>query len=120
MEARQQSIIDLHSFLFFLCCYLFLADAVIVQFKVSCPNLPDNTSVSPHHVLLSRLVTLFTFWCSYSHVPQVCVVGSSSKLGNWKIKDGHKLSYAGDSIWKAEVAIPIDEFPIKYPLVRSH
>ncbi|CAM8985551.1 unnamed protein product [Rhodiola kirilowii] len=63
-------------------------DAVIVQFKVSCPNLPDNTSV--------------------------CVAGSSSMLGNWKIKDGHKLSYAGDSIWKTEVAIPKDDFPVNY------
>lgn len=43
------------------------------------------------------------------------MVGSSSKLGNWKVKDGHKLSYAGDSTWKTEVSIPKDEFPVKYP-----
>uniref|UniRef100_A0A7N0UGE4 4-alpha-glucanotransferase n=1 Tax=Kalanchoe fedtschenkoi TaxID=63787 RepID=A0A7N0UGE4_KALFE len=63
-------------------------DAVLVQFKVSCPNLPDNTSVY--------------------------VIGSSSKLGSWKIKDGHNLSYTGDSIWKTEVAIPKDDFPVNY------
>lgn len=46
---------------------------------------------------------------------QVYVIGSSSKLGQWKIQDGLKLSYAGDSFWHAECILQKAEFPLKYP-----
>lgn len=46
---------------------------------------------------------------------QVYVIGSSSKLGQWKIQNALKLSYAGDSIWHADCVIQKADFPLKYP-----
>ncbi|TYK09642.1 4-alpha-glucanotransferase DPE2 isoform X2 [Cucumis melo var. makuwa] len=33
---------------------------------------------------------------------QIYVIGSSSKLGQWKVQNGIKLSHAGDSIWHGD------------------
>ncbi|KAJ6332227.1 hypothetical protein OIU76_010588 [Salix suchowensis] len=63
-------------------------DAVLVHFKICCPNVEEETSVY--------------------------VIGSTTKLGQWKVQDGLKLNYAGDSIWQADVAIQNGDFPIKY------
>lgn len=48
-------------------------------------------------------------------LPQVYVIGSSSKLGEWRIQNALKLSYAGDSIWHAECVMKRVDFPLKYP-----
>ncbi|KAK9289814.1 hypothetical protein L1049_007974 [Liquidambar formosana] len=63
-------------------------DSVLVQFKICCPNIEEDTSVY--------------------------VIGSSAKLGKWKVQDGVKLSYAGESIWKADCMMRKEDFPIKY------
>ncbi|XP_050231099.1 4-alpha-glucanotransferase DPE2 [Mercurialis annua] len=63
-------------------------DGVLVHFKICCPNVEEETSVY--------------------------LIGSTSQLGQWKAKDGLKLSYMGDSIWQADVLMPISDFPIKY------
>lgn len=65
-----------------------LEDAVLVHFKICCPNLEEGTSVY--------------------------VIGSPLKLGHWKVQDGLKLSYAGDSIWQGDCMMGKDDFPIKY------
>lgn len=65
-----------------------MEDAVLVHFKICCPNVEEETSV--------------------------CVIGSTAKLGLWKVQDGLKLSHAGDSIWQADVVMPGGDFPIKY------
>lgn len=44
------------------------------------------------------------------------MIGSSLKLGQWKIQDGLKLAYAGDSFWQADCIMGKDDFPLKYPL----
>ncbi|XP_065853062.1 4-alpha-glucanotransferase DPE2 [Euphorbia lathyris] len=64
------------------------ADAVVVHFKICCPNIEEKT-------------------CVY-------VIGSTAKLGQWKIQGGLKLSYAGDSIWQGDAVIPRSDFPLKY------
>lgn len=46
---------------------------------------------------------------------QIYVIGSSAELGQWKVQNGLKLHYAGDSIWQADCAVQKDDFPIKYP-----
>lgn len=43
------------------------------------------------------------------------MIGSPSKLGQWKTEGALKLSYAGESVWVAESVIKKDEFPVKYP-----
>ncbi|PIN19639.1 4-alpha-glucanotransferase [Handroanthus impetiginosus] len=63
-------------------------DSVIVQFRICCPNIEEDTSIY--------------------------VIGSPLKLGSWKIEDGLKLGYAGESIWVAEAVMKKDDFPIKY------
>ncbi|PKI31931.1 hypothetical protein CRG98_047649 [Punica granatum] len=55
-------------------------DSVLVHFKICCPNIEEDS--------------------------MVYVIGSSSKLGQWKIQNALKLSYAGDSVWHAECIIP--------------
>lgn len=65
-----------------------LEDSVVVHFKICCPNIQEDTSVY--------------------------VIGSSTKLGQWKVQDGVKLSYAGESTWHADCLMRKDEFPIKY------
>lgn len=47
---------------------------------------------------------------------QVYVIGSSLKLGRWKVQDSLKLNYAGESLWLADCIMQKDDFPIKYPL----
>ncbi|KAI8562554.1 hypothetical protein RHMOL_Rhmol03G0044400 [Rhododendron molle] len=64
-------------------------DSVVVQFRICCPNIEEETSIY--------------------------VIGSSTKLGQWKVQDGLKLYYAGDSIWQADCVVQKDDFPIKYP-----
>ncbi|WVZ08673.1 hypothetical protein V8G54_022019 [Vigna mungo] len=51
-------------------------EAVLVQFKISCPNVEKDSSIY--------------------------VIGSNTKLGQWKAEKGLKLSYFGESVWKAE------------------
>ncbi|KHN08918.1 4-alpha-glucanotransferase DPE2 [Glycine soja] len=51
-------------------------EAILVQFKISCPNIEKDTSIY--------------------------VIGSNTKLGQWKVENGLKLSYFGESVWKAE------------------
>jgi 4-alpha-glucanotransferase len=63
-------------------------DSVVVQFKVCCPSIEEETSVY--------------------------VIGSPLSLGKWKIQDGLKLNYAGDSTWQADCVVQKDEFPIRY------
>ncbi|KAG7013855.1 4-alpha-glucanotransferase DPE2 [Cucurbita argyrosperma subsp. argyrosperma] len=67
------------------------ADSVLVDFKICCPNIEEDTTVY--------------------------VIGSSSKLGQWKVQNGIKLSYAGDSIWHGDCILQYTDFPLKYPLV---
>ncbi|KAK7286645.1 hypothetical protein RJT34_21788 [Clitoria ternatea] len=64
-------------------------ESVMIQFKISCPKVEKDTSIY--------------------------VIGSNSKLGQWKVENGLKLSYFGESVWKAECVIQMSDFPIKYP-----
>ncbi|XP_019458258.1 PREDICTED: 4-alpha-glucanotransferase DPE2 [Lupinus angustifolius] len=64
------------------------AESIVVQFKVSCPNIEKDTSIY--------------------------VIGSNTKLGNWKVENGLKLSYSGESVWHGECLLQRNEFPIKY------
>ncbi|XP_062166587.1 4-alpha-glucanotransferase DPE2 isoform X2 [Alnus glutinosa] len=63
-------------------------DTVLVQFKICCPNIEQDTSVY--------------------------VIGSPIKLGKWKVQDGLKLSYAGNSIWQGDCVLRKGDLPIKY------
>lgn len=63
-------------------------DSVVVQFRICSPNIEEDTSIY--------------------------VIGSPSKLGQWKTEGALKLSYAGDSVWVVESVMKKDEFPIKY------
>ncbi|VFQ69813.1 unnamed protein product [Cuscuta campestris] len=65
-------------------------ELVIIQFKICCPQLDEGT-------------------CVY-------VIGSSLKLGQWKVQNGVKLNYSGDSFWQADCVMGKDDFPLKYPL----
>ncbi|XP_059668275.1 4-alpha-glucanotransferase DPE2 isoform X2 [Cornus florida] len=65
-----------------------LEDSVLVHFKICCPHIEDETSIY--------------------------VIGSTMKLGQWKVQDGLKLNYAGDSIWQADCVMQKEDFPIKY------
>ncbi|KAL8172220.1 hypothetical protein V2J09_024024 [Rumex salicifolius] len=67
-------------------------EAILVNFSICCPNIEEDT--------------------------QVYVIGSSLKLGQWKVQDGLKLSYAGDSTWQADCMMPKSDFPLKYPSER--
>lgn len=51
---------------------------------------------------------------------QVYVIGSTSMLGQWKLQNGLKLSYAGESVWEADRVIQRGDFPIKYPFGSLH
>ncbi|XP_060191492.1 4-alpha-glucanotransferase DPE2 isoform X3 [Lycium barbarum] len=62
--------------------------SVILQFRICCPYLEEGTSIY--------------------------VLGSSLKLGQWKIQEGLKLAYAGDSFWQADCVMGKDDFPLKY------
>ncbi|XP_010251909.1 PREDICTED: 4-alpha-glucanotransferase DPE2 isoform X2 [Nelumbo nucifera] len=68
-------------------------DSVMVHFKISCPRIEKDASVY--------------------------VIGSSTKLGMWKVEDGLKLNYAGESFWQADCVMKKDEFPIKYRYCQS-
>jgi 4-alpha-glucanotransferase len=48
-------------------------------------------------------------------VLQIYVIGSNTKLGQWKVENGLKLSYAGEYVWLAESVIQRSDFPIRYP-----
>lgn len=63
-------------------------ESIIVQFKISCPNIEKGTSIY--------------------------VIGSNTKLGQWKVENGLKLSYFGESVWKAECVLQRSDFPIRY------
>ncbi|KAK7336394.1 hypothetical protein VNO77_16934 [Canavalia gladiata] len=65
------------------------AASIVVQFKVFCPNIEKDTSIY--------------------------AIGSNAKLGQWKVENALKLSYFGESVWKAECVMPRSDFPIKYP-----
>ncbi|KAJ0258508.1 hypothetical protein HA466_0072840 [Hirschfeldia incana] len=66
-------------------------DSVVVQFKICCPDVGEGTSVY--------------------------VLGTSGKLGKWKVEGGLRLKYVGDSMWEADCLIPKADFPIKYPFL---
>ncbi|CAN0907954.1 4-alpha-glucanotransferase DPE2 [Linum grandiflorum] len=63
-------------------------DSVLIHFRICCPNMEEET-------------------CAY-------VIGSCAKLGRWKVQDGLKLSYAGNSTWQADVVVQRDDLPFKY------
>lgn len=63
-------------------------DMVIVQFRICCPKIEKYT--------------------------EIYAIGSSLKLGKWKIHDGLKLNYAGESVWQAESLMHKDDFPVQY------
>ncbi|RDY00155.1 4-alpha-glucanotransferase DPE2 [Mucuna pruriens] len=60
-------------------------ESIMVEFKISCPNVEKDTSIY--------------------------VIGSNSKLGQWKVENGLKLSYFGESVWKAECVMQRSDFP---------
>lgn len=61
---------------------------IVVQFVISCPRLESGSTV--------------------------VVTGSNPQLGRWQAQDGLKLSYVGDSLWKAICVLRKSEFPVKY------
>lgn len=63
-------------------------DSVLVHFKISCPNIEEETVIF--------------------------IIGNTSKLGQWNVQNGLKLSYAGESIWHADCVLPKSDFPIRY------
>ncbi|GAB2267087.1 4-alpha-glucanotransferase dpe2 [Dionaea muscipula] len=63
-------------------------DSVLVHFRICCPSMEEDTSVY--------------------------VIGSSVILGNWKVQDGLKLNYAGESIWQADCLVLKADFPLRY------
>ncbi|KAG2687450.1 hypothetical protein I3843_09G052400 [Carya illinoinensis] len=63
-------------------------DTLLIQFKICCPNVEEDTSVY--------------------------VIGSHVKLGQWKIQDGFKLSYAGNSIWQGDCVLQKGDLPIQF------
>ncbi|KAK7377996.1 hypothetical protein VNO80_03432 [Phaseolus coccineus] len=69
-------------------------EAVLVQFKISCPNVEKDSSIY--------------------------VIGSNTKLGQWKAEKGLKLSYFGESVWKAECVMQRSDFPLRYPFWTLH
>ncbi|XP_052172556.1 4-alpha-glucanotransferase DPE2 isoform X8 [Diospyros lotus] len=64
------------------------SDSVIVHFKICCPSIEEGSSIY--------------------------VIGSSVKLGHWKVQEALKLHFAGESIWQADCVMQKDDFPIKY------
>lgn len=64
------------------------AESILIQFKVFCPNIEKDTSIY--------------------------VIGSNTKLGQWKVENGLKLSYVGEFVWLAECVIQRSDFPIRY------
>ncbi|KAG2638901.1 4-alpha-glucanotransferase DPE2-like [Panicum virgatum] len=61
---------------------------IVVQFVISCPRLESGSTV--------------------------VVTGSNPQLGRWQAQDGLKLTYVGDSLWKAICVLRKSEFPVKY------
>lgn len=68
-------------------------DFVVIQFNISCPLIKEGTTVG--------------------------IMGTASRLGQWRVQDGLKLCYAGDSIWRADCLVRKDEFPIKYKYYKT-
>ncbi|OEL17021.1 4-alpha-glucanotransferase DPE2 [Dichanthelium oligosanthes] len=58
---------------------------IVVQFVISCPRLVSGSTV--------------------------VITGSNPQLGRWRAQDGLKLSYVGDSLWKANCVLRKSEFP---------
>lgn len=56
----------------------------------------------------------------YLELLQIYVIGSNTKLGQWKVENGLKLSYFGESVWQAECLMQRSDFPIKYPFWSFH
>ncbi|KAG0479077.1 hypothetical protein HPP92_013796 [Vanilla planifolia] len=67
-------------------------DSIYVLFKISCPTIEDGTSVY--------------------------VTGNVFQLGQWRVEDGLRLSYIGQSVWEASSVIRKIDFPIKYPFLN--
>ncbi|CAK8543013.1 unnamed protein product [Lathyrus sativus] len=65
------------------------AESILIQFKVFCPTIEKDTSIY--------------------------VIGSNTKLGQWKVENGLKLSYVGEFVWLAECVMQRSDFPIRYP-----
>ncbi|KAL8208493.1 hypothetical protein R6Q57_007905 [Mikania cordata] len=63
-------------------------DSVIVQFKICSPNIAEGSSIY--------------------------VIGSYGELGKWKVQDGLKLNYTGESVWEGDCVVPKAAFPLKY------
>ncbi|XP_010036394.2 4-alpha-glucanotransferase DPE2 isoform X2 [Eucalyptus grandis] len=63
-------------------------DSVLIHFRICCPSIEEDTAVY--------------------------VIGSCSKLGQWKIQNGVKLSHGGDSVWHADCVVRRGDFPLKY------
>ncbi|KAH9675167.1 4-alpha-glucanotransferase DPE2 [Citrus sinensis] len=70
-------------------------DSVLVRFKICIPNIEEDASVY--------------------------VIGSTSMLGQWKLQNGLKLSYAGESVWEADCEMPWRGAGVAVPIfsVRS-
>lgn len=47
------------------------------------------------------------------------MIGSPSKLGEWKAQGGLKLNYTGESVWQGSCVLQKDDFPITYPFSFS-
>ncbi|KAK9170561.1 hypothetical protein Syun_002701 [Stephania yunnanensis] len=69
-------------------------DSIVVHFKISCPRIEEGA--------------------------HVYVIGSSDHLGQWKVLDGLKLRYAGESFWLADCVMKKSDLPIKYPFLFPH
>lgn len=48
------------------------------------------------------------------------MIGSNTKLGQWKVENGLKLNYFGESVWLAECVMQRSDFPIRYPFWTFH
>ncbi|BBH06999.1 disproportionating enzyme 2, partial [Prunus dulcis] len=70
-------------------------DSVLVHFKISCPNIEEETSIY--------------------------IIGNTLKLGQWNVQNGLKLSYSGESIWHADCEMPWRGAGVAIPMfsVRS-
>ncbi|XP_020590132.1 4-alpha-glucanotransferase DPE2 isoform X2 [Phalaenopsis equestris] len=68
-------------------------DSIVVVFKISCPTIEEGTSVY--------------------------VTGSVPQLGQWRVEDGLRLNYIGDSIWESHSVVRKVDFPIKYKYYHS-
>lgn len=68
-------------------------DSIVVLFKISCPTIEEGTTVY--------------------------VTGSVPQLGQWRVEDGLRLNYVGESIWESHSVLRKVDFPIKYKYYQS-